>query len=267
MPTQEIKQQDSTKLYRSDEYLRQYPDMFERDSRWKLSRLSPLLDKWVTLNGYNSPGANITIMDVGGGSGLLFSKICAYLQKQHNLKINKIALDLSPAGLKLQQQNNPDIKKLLQEDICNCSLPDKEVDLTLMIDVLEHVPDPQAALRELSRISQYVLFKVPLEDNWLLNTANRRNRGMTRKLLAEKLGHINTYNMKTLLNDIRSSGGTIKSCKMSGVYGFMLKNKVHRNELPGMEKWICRVCRIMHHVYPALTAKIYTDFALVLVKY
>ncbi|GAI48024.1 unnamed protein product, partial [marine sediment metagenome] len=37
-----------------------------------------------------------------------------------------------------------------------------------MVDVLEHIPNPTAALKELRRISQYIIFKVPLEDCLIL---------------------------------------------------------------------------------------------------
>jgi hypothetical protein len=49
--------------------------------------------------------------------------------------------------LDVQRKNNPDIKQTLNEDVRHTSLRDKHIDLMLMIDVLEHVPNPEEARR------------------------------------------------------------------------------------------------------------------------
>jgi len=72
--------------------------------------------------------------------------------------------------LDVQRKNNPDIKQTLNEDIRHTSLRDKHIDLMLMIDVLEHVPNPEEALEEARRVSHFLILKVPLEDNLLLRT-------------------------------------------------------------------------------------------------
>ena len=72
--------------------------------------------------------------------------------------------------LDVQRKNNPDIKQTLNEDIRHTSLRDKHIDLMLMIDVLEHVPNPEEALEEARRGSHFLILKVPLEDNLLLRT-------------------------------------------------------------------------------------------------
>ena len=41
--------------------------------------------------------------------------------------------------LEIQEKRNPDLKKALNEDIHKTSLDSKEIDLSLMIDLLEHV--------------------------------------------------------------------------------------------------------------------------------
>jgi len=138
-------------LYTSDEYLVKFPELFQEDTPWKLSKIFPVLDRWVgTLD---SEQKEVNILDVGGGAGLILKGVSSYLQDRYSLSARKNSLDLSPGMLQEQQQNNPDLVQAYLEDITHTSLADKRIDLTLMIDVLEHVPEPAAALQELKRIS------------------------------------------------------------------------------------------------------------------
>lgn len=52
-------------------------------------------------------------------------------------------------------------------DIARLPLADKTSDLTLAIEVLEHIPNPEAALAEISRVTRgSVILSVPLEPWW-----------------------------------------------------------------------------------------------------
>ena len=155
-------------LYATDEYVRMNPHLFVGDSQWKISRIIPFVDKFIEFN----EEASINLLDVGGGAGIILKNISAYIEENKGICVNKIALDLSPGALSTQKENNPDLRKALNEDIRNTSLRNKEIDLALVIDVLEHVPQPQRALNELRRISKYTIMKVPLEDNLYWNLAN-----------------------------------------------------------------------------------------------
>jgi ubiquinone/menaquinone biosynthesis C-methylase UbiE len=77
------------------------------------------------------------LLDVGGGAGVILSAVSTYIERNYSMKVNKFGLDLSPAILKIQKKRNPDLKKALNEDIYKTSLTDKEVDVTLLIDLLE----------------------------------------------------------------------------------------------------------------------------------
>jgi ubiquinone/menaquinone biosynthesis C-methylase UbiE len=66
--------------------------------------------------------------------------------------------------------------------------PDRAADLVLAIEVLEHVDDPDAALREISRVARGdVVLSVPREPLWrVLNVA----RGRYVRMLGNTPGHI-----------------------------------------------------------------------------
>lgn len=192
-------------FYSSDEYIAKNPSLHEEDSPWKVSQIIPLIDALMP----KVDKSEINLLDVGGGAGLILSMISAYIEKNHHKKVNKFALDLSPGMLKIQSGKNPDIIMALNEDICHTSLGDKQIDLTLMIDVIEHIPGPEKAFRELQRISSYVIFKVPIEDNLTSNIVSIITRGKTRRYRIETLGHINLFNFNRLNNMIKDHNGTL----------------------------------------------------------
>ena len=267
-------------LYTSDEYLAKFPELFQEDTPWKLSKIFPVLDRWADT--LDPEQKEVSILDVGGGAGLILKGVSSYLQDRYSMSVRKQALDLSPGMLQEQQKNNPDLVQALQEDIAHNSLADKSIDLTLLIDVLEHVPDPAAALQELKRISRHVLFKVPLEDHLLTRLTNFLNRGETKRRLATELGHVNLYKVKSLRKQIRQHLGDIIYFAYTNAYEYEILRAAcpraerraqtcpraqRRNDTGGSRlRLINRICSDLHRISPALAARIYTDFALVLVE-
>lgn len=192
-------------LYLTDEYIIKNPSLSEEDSRWKVGKINPLVDRFI---GYINKD-KINLLDVGGGAGLILNAVSAHIEESYGIKVNKFALDLSPGMLEIQKKRNPDLKKVLNEDIRKTSLGNKEIDLTLMIDVLEHVPNPTEALEEAKRISNFVIFKVPLENNLVDRTSNFVKRGEPRQRTIETIGHINIYDIGKLKHQIEKHTGQV----------------------------------------------------------
>src|SRR4030042_1863105 len=141
---------NSNNMYVSGEYIRRNPTLDVEDTQWKLTKTFPFIDKWL----HEIPSTRVKVLDVGGGAGLFLKGISEYLTAK-NIRVEQYALDLSREMLEIQKRNNPDIKEIFEGSIEKTSFDDKEVDLVLMIDVIEHVPDAGAALKELRRISKY----------------------------------------------------------------------------------------------------------------
>jgi SAM-dependent methyltransferase len=73
-------------------------------------------------------------------------------------------------------------------DIARLPFPDASFDLVLAIEVLEHVPDPAAALREVRRVARdHIVVSVPREPIW--RVANMA-RGKYLGALGNTPGHI-----------------------------------------------------------------------------
>ena len=188
-----------------------------------------------------------------------------YLEIKHNIKVNKFALDLSPGILEKQKETNYDLKLALNEDIANTSLNDKEIDLTMMIDVLEHVKDPEAVLTELKRISNFVIFKVPLENNLYYNFYNIVTMNRLSRSNMENLGHIQTYDIKRLKSELNHFNGTIVHYYYANFSEYALNNL----DGPVMNykgKFIYTIASYVYKISPRISSWLFLDFAMVLTQ-
>jgi len=250
-------------LYLTDEYIIKNPSLHEEDSPWKVSKIIPLIDNLIS-NYFNKD--EINLLDIGGGAGLILNEVSAYIRERYNIKVNKFALDLSPGMLEIQRKRNPDLKKALNEDICRTSLGNKEIDLALMIDLLEHVPNSTEALEEVKRISEFVIFKVPLENNLLTKTWNFVRRGKPRQHAIETIGHINVYNFGELKNQIEKHMGQVLDFYFTNVFDYFQNSEHYKNKMKRKSKLINFVALHLFRLSPKLCSLIFNDFVMLLVK-
>jgi hypothetical protein len=257
-----VDEEDIKNLYTSDQYIKDNPKLFEKDTHFKVKNIIPLVD--IFLENINK--TDINLLDVGGGSGLILKEVSDYINESYGINVNKFVMDLSPGMIKKQYESNSDIKKSLNEDICKSSLNDNEIDLTLMIDVLEHVIDPIAALTELKRISNFVLFKVPLENNLHFNIMNFVTKGKTKEENA-KCGHINIYSFKELKYQIETYYGNLRAYYFTNIFKEVLERKKTSSEenIGLMNLIIYFVASKLFYVSPKLVSSISTDYLMVLV--
>ena len=247
-------------FYRTDQFLRVNPKT-DADSFWKAEKLKPFIDDFLQRNSER----NLKILDVGGGVGIVMKNICDYISGKHKNKISQFAIDLSPGALKLQQKYNPDLKNIKVESIEQTSFKDKEIDLTLLIDVIEHVHDPMKAFREISRISKFVLIKVPLEKNISVNILNMLSGYRNKRMSAESVGHINFYSFKSIKKEINNSLGEIISSDYMNVFHYLLhSDRTESLSIP--RKIYCFLGQICYGISPSITSLIFNDFAVFLIK-
>jgi len=138
--------------------------------------------------------------------------------------------------------------------------------LVLMIDVLEHIPEPSRALEELRRIARFVIFKIPLEDNIYDNTLNLFSRGKYKKAILEKSGHISSYNFRKLKSQIEAYAGDITDYYFTNVFRYYLNSEYYRNQMSRLGKLHYRIASYTYKLSPRLCSYIFSDFVMLLVK-
>ncbi|MFQ5836129.1 MAG: class I SAM-dependent methyltransferase [bacterium] len=232
----------------------------EEESLWKVNAILPLLD---VCGERLREKDEINIMDVGGGAGLILKEVANHLESRKGMKINKIALDVSPELLEIQGSNNPGVMKLLNENIENTSLKDKEIDITLMLDVLEHLRNPTLALKEVSRISKFVIFKVPLEKNLAWQVRELITLGGYRKWSIKTIGHVNIYNYSSLKKDIELYCGEVLLHSFTDARSLSL---IHCRESVSFPRWLYyQIARATFKLSPRLCVFLFGDFVVMLV--
>jgi ubiquinone/menaquinone biosynthesis C-methylase UbiE len=166
----------------------------------------------------------------------------------------------------IQKKNNPDLSRTLNEDICHTSLRKNSIDLVLLIDVLEHIPNPNRALKEIWRITDYVILKVPIENNVSMNTLNVISFGLMRKKLSSRIGHINNFSKKDVLSLLRKNNFEIISDSYAYSYLQMSKSRRHSTFIRQIYRVYYLFADKFKDFFPTLAPIIFNDFIIVLAQ-
>ncbi|MFZ9627784.1 MAG: class I SAM-dependent methyltransferase [Ilumatobacteraceae bacterium] len=127
----------------------------------------------------------MTILEVGVGEGEVLSRVMRRFPdataRGVDLEDDRLAAIWRDRGLPVEVG-----------DATSLQFEDHSVDLVLAIEVLEHIPDPERALREIARVAKSdVVVSVPREPIWRLgNLARCRYVGA----LGNTPGHVNHWN-------------------------------------------------------------------------
>ncbi|MBI2129570.1 class I SAM-dependent methyltransferase [Candidatus Woesearchaeota archaeon] len=156
-------------------------------SEWKTKKILSLLSKFPELK-FNS------ILDFGCGPAYILKKLSL------SLNINKCyGVDISSSMIRSAKKHFPVAKYCKMK---NLSEFNKAVDVVLLIDVLEHVPNQKQILEEVKRIAKYQIIKIPLENTPIRNFI--RLLGMR-----NSDGHINFWSKNSFTSFLKNLNFTI----------------------------------------------------------
>ncbi len=138
------------------------------------------------------PAEAANVLEIGCGAGFSTECLAQKLRGKHFE-----ASDVSEELAEMAQKRNPDII-VGTESIYSLKRPDNGFDLILALEVLEHLENPDAALKELHRVSnKYVILSVPNEPLWrVLNVARGKYLGD----FGNTPGHVNYWSEKSFSN-------------------------------------------------------------------
>ena len=112
------------------------------------------------LRGIVQAGQCQTLLDVGSGRGVFLFPL---LRDFPDLEVT--SLDILPHRVELLQcLHDGGISNLypIQEDICTWDSPDKSFDVVTMLEVMEHIPNTEAVVRNAIRLARnYIIVSVP----------------------------------------------------------------------------------------------------------
>ena len=139
---------------------------------------------FAALDGFLDRTAPTRIFEIGIGEGIVTSRVI-----ERFAGVPVIGLDLPDDELAAQWQSRE--LSCAFGDAGSLPFPDDAFDLVLAIEVFEHLPDPSAAMAELSRVcAGSLIASVPFEPIWRIGNMAR---GRYVRDLGNTPGHINHW--------------------------------------------------------------------------
>ena len=161
-----------------------------------------------------APGS---VLDVGCGEGVLTVE---WAERLDGGRI--VGIDLDDPKLRAEwDKRSRDNLEFRAEEATRLSFEDDEFDLAAAVEVLEHVPDPQATVAEMARVARrHLLVSVPREPLWRgLNMA----RGAYLRDLGNTPGHVNHWSKRAFVS-LLSRYGTVEEARSPFPWTMLLVN-------------------------------------------
>lgn len=184
----------NTSRYLNGAYLAKVKDWHAGDSPWKASKVLQMIEKHRL-----APGS---VYDIGCGAG----EILVELQKNWKADVRLAGFDISPQAISLAKPKENERLEFHQEDFLETAA--SPPDLTLVLDVFEHVPDYIGFLESLKARTDWVIFHIPLDMT--AEAVLRRSKWML--YMRETYGHLHYFTRETVLAILADVGYEIIDC-------------------------------------------------------
>lgn len=171
--------------YESGEYLANNPTWDEEDSEWKADKVLKIFDR----NNIKPK----SIVEVGCGAGGIIAALHDALPE-----VEYSGFDIAPDASKFWEKHSPKIVFSVGDFLQEQTAP---FDALLLLDVIEHVPNPFEFLLALHGRADYYVFHIPLDLS-----ASTVLREKTLVLGRKKVGHIHYFTKGIALSLLEECG-------------------------------------------------------------
>ena len=147
-----------------------------------------------------------SVLDVGCGEGVL---TVDWAERLGDRRVVGIDLDDPKLRAEWERRSRPNLE-FRAEEATRLSFADSEFDLASAIEVLEHVPEPEATVAEMARVARrHLLVSVPREPLWrALNVV----RGAYLRDLGNTPGHVNHWSKRDFVS-LLARHGTVEEAR------------------------------------------------------
>lgn len=187
-------------FYTKGEYLAKHPEWHTEDAAWKASNILKMLGK----NGLHPT----SVIEIGCGAGEILKK----MQDQLPATVNFEGYEVSPQAFEMTASRKNEKLNFFLQDISEIK-GSRSYDLSLMIDVFEHVHDYYGFLEKAREKAKHIIFHIPLD---LSVQSVWRGYPLLRK--RKNSGHIHYFTKDTALASLKDSGYEIVDWFYTGSY-------------------------------------------------
>lgn len=187
--------------YENGAYCAKHPDWHSAESATKARWLIELVMQDVLPSLHPR---TLRIVDVGCGAGGVGAHF-AHMLRQHQIEASLLGIDISAQVIEMAQLRWPG-ERFLRAQVP----PEKDFDLALFIDVLEHVAEPAKVLQEAKEYSKRIAVQLPLEDNVL----QRLRPGL--KFYKDLYGHLHFYHRRRAHRLLQENGWRVEAWRWTG---------------------------------------------------
>ena len=142
-------------------------------------------------------GGASTLLEVGCGAGYSTERLAPLVPAGCEF----LACDVGSSLVSAAKVRNPGVS-LSRQSVYSLALPDKSVDVVVMLEVMEHLDEPARALAELDRVARrHVIVSTPREPIW---RALNFMRGKYMRDLGNTPGHLQHWSSRGLQRFMRT---------------------------------------------------------------
>jgi SAM-dependent methyltransferase len=174
--------------YTGDQYVTSNPDWHVADSPWKAAQILAMLKAEPVE----------TVCEVGCGAGEILRQLHDRMPATRRL----VGYEIAEAPLAMAAER---ATERLSFELKDAADDDELFDVMLIMDVIEHVPDPIVFLSSLRFKAERTILHVPLDLS--VQSVIRPGKLMS---VREKVGHIHYFTPETALATVRDAGYIIR---------------------------------------------------------
>lgn len=216
-----------------NEYLQLHKDLHDVDVDSKVGAIVGILPKDARIH---------SILDVGCGSGKILIQLSQILGTDNNTGI-----DISQKIIDVAKSNDSDGRiTWLATDVFSHAL--SKHDAVLAVDIVEHVEDDRLFLKRISQLGDFVVIKVPIEENFVNYAIKFLSGGFIDPLLDTEVryGHIHHYSIRDFLSLLAESNLHVV--------------KVEYMHLPKRSRLFWEILRVVFMPLWTISKKMYVKF-------